>query len=328
MVSMQTIADELNISRSTVSRILNNKIENQKYRKETIERVRKTADALGYTSNMIAKSLKMGSTKTLSFLVPDIAHPTYITFLKTLERLADEAGYSLLICATEEDVNKENNLLKMLQSRMVDGVIIAPVSYYSSLNSNYSFPLVCIDRKTKNKNYPSVLIDNRKEAYRATMKILDAGAKKPLFLAGNKADYCIINRLKGFKSALEEQKLFLADNHIIYNIYNWKDAKLKITEYIDSNGVDFDSVFFCTNYFAGSVMKVLERHNIPVICAGIDYFDVMEYQKPQIMTIVQPETEMATEAFVKLMSIINKEGKPTEDSVLDCIGTPQLRNVC
>jgi LacI family transcriptional regulator len=228
MVSMKTIADKLNISRTTVSRILNNKMDSHKYKKETIELVRKTAEELGYTSNLVAKSLKLGSTKILSFLVPDIAHPTYISILKAIEKLASEAGYSLLICATEEDTEKEKRILKMLQSRMVDSVIIAPVSYYESLDDQYSYPLICIDRKTKNAKYPAVLFNNEKAAYNATIAMLEKNVKRPLFIAGNPVDYSVMQRLEGFKRALQEYSLTYTEDRIVFGVFNWQTAKNKI----------------------------------------------------------------------------------------------------
>ena len=98
MVSMKDIANRLQISRCTVSNILNERFENKSYRKETIELVRATAKEMGYVSNNMARSLKTGSTGTIAIVVPDIANYFYIKIIKEVEQLANDAGYSLIIC--------------------------------------------------------------------------------------------------------------------------------------------------------------------------------------------------------------------------------------
>ena len=107
MVSMKDIANRLQISRCTVSNILNERFENKSYRKETIELVRATAKEMGYVSNNMARSLKTGSTGTIAIVVPDIANYFYIKIIKEVEQLANDAGYSLIICMAEEKLEKD-----------------------------------------------------------------------------------------------------------------------------------------------------------------------------------------------------------------------------
>jgi LacI family transcriptional regulator len=152
MLSMKDIATRLNISRCTVSNILNNKLEGKSYRKETIDLVRATAIEMGYVSNKLARSLKTGSTGTIAIVVPDIANTFYIGIIKEVEKRANECGYSLFICMAEEILKKENAAMTMLQSRCVDGVLISPVSHEKSLKGKYPFKIVCFDRKRSIKH--------------------------------------------------------------------------------------------------------------------------------------------------------------------------------
>ena len=129
MVSMKDIARELNLSRCTVSNILNNKLDQYSYRKETIELVRNKAEEMGYVVNNLAQSLKTGTAHMIALVIPDISSTFYIEIIRKIERLAYDSNYGLIVCVTEEQVDKERRILEMLKSRRVDGVIIACVSY-------------------------------------------------------------------------------------------------------------------------------------------------------------------------------------------------------
>ena len=199
MVSMKDIAKALNLSRCTVSDILNNKLEGRSYKPETIETVRRTAQEMGYISNTIAKSLKTGSTKTLAIVVPHLSNPFYTNIIQKVEKLATGRDYSLIICTTEEKLEKEEHVLEMLMSRMVDGILISPVSYEESLRKKYSYKIVCFDRTVEGGKYPAALFDNKAAARELMRRVLERGCKRPLFLNTAKSDYTIHCRMDGYR---------------------------------------------------------------------------------------------------------------------------------
>ena len=86
MVSMKDIAKELNLSRCTVSNILNNKLEQYSYRKETVDAVRRKAEEMGYVMNNLAQSLKTGSAHMIALVIPDISSTFYINIIQEIER--------------------------------------------------------------------------------------------------------------------------------------------------------------------------------------------------------------------------------------------------
>ena len=165
MVSMKDIANKIGVSRCTVSNVLNNRLDGKSYRKETIELVRKTATEMGYISNSMARALKTGSSQTIAVVVPDIANTFYIKIIKEIERRANAMNYSLIICMAEEILEKENAVLRMLQSRCVDGVLISPVSFSESLQENYPYKIVCLDRTVAGDRFPCIKIDNYTAGY-------------------------------------------------------------------------------------------------------------------------------------------------------------------
>ncbi|GAJ04945.1 unnamed protein product, partial [marine sediment metagenome] len=100
MISMNMIAKKLKLSRCTISNILNENTK-YKYKKETIDLVKKTAENMGYISNKVAQSLKTGRSGTIAFILPDIGHPFFIEIAKIITQLSFSLGYSLIICASE-----------------------------------------------------------------------------------------------------------------------------------------------------------------------------------------------------------------------------------
>jgi LacI family transcriptional regulator len=315
MVSMKDIANKLSLSRTTVSNILNNKLSNKSYKKETIESVFKTAREMGYIPNSLAVSLKTGSTKTIAIVVPDIANDFYVNIIKETEKLCNEVNYSLIICITEEQVEKEERALKMLQSRMVDGVLIAPVSFNKSLLETYPFKIVCFDRTVSNGRFPTVTIDNYIAAKSLTNKLLSTGARNPLFMAGSKSDYTITQRLVGHQDALKDNGLVFDNNNVIYNIFDDQDAYNKLNDYIHSKSHSFDSVFLSTNYCVYGVLKSLTENNkgnTPI--GGFENFKGSELISSKVYKVEQPEKEIADLAFRKLLSLLKNE--EVKDSVL------------
>lgn len=308
MVSMKDIANKLNISRCTVSNILNNKFGNKSYKKETIDLVLKTAKEMGYVSNNIAKSLKTGSTGTIAVVVPDIANTFYIRIIKEIERLANDRDYSLIICIAEEKIEKEHKALQMLQSRMVDGVLISPVSYKESLSDTYPFRVVCFDRTVSDNRYCSVLIDNKQSAYMLTNKLLEKANIAPLFLAGSELDYTVVSRLQGYKKALKEKGIEYREENTIYGIYDDESAYKKVCTLIEEQKLNFDSIFLSTNYFIYGVLRAIQENSLSLnSIGGFESFNGSDLLGIKILTVVQPEIEIAKVAFEKLLKLLNSK---------------------
>lgn len=307
MVSMKDIAQHLHLSRCTVSNILNDRLQDKSYRKETIELVRNTAKEMGYVSNRLAKSLKTGSTGTIAIVVPDIANTFYIKIIKEVERQANRFGYSLIICMAEEILEKENSALIMLQSRCVDGVLISPVSYRDSLQKEYPFKIVCFDRAVEGDRFPHVLIDNRAAGYTLTEKLLNDGARAPLFLAGSCNDYTVKERFEGFCDALRAHGTTPNAANCLTGIYEEQAAHRAMLEAIDA-GLEFDSVLLCTNYFVYGVLRALRASRRQIVSiGGFERFGGRDLFMENMHIIDQPEEEMGRAAFSMLYKLLNGE---------------------
>ena len=314
MVSMQDIANELGISRCTVSNIINEK-QGYSYKKETIEMVKKTADEMGYVSNIIAQSLKTGSTKTIAIVVPDFANPFYINIVKEIELLANKDDYNIIICMTEEKIEKEKKVLKMLQSRMVDGILISPISYTESLKDIQETKIVCFDRCVENERFPRVIINNKEATKKLVGKLLKENVRKPLFIATSKDDYTIRQRVLGFKEALEEKGYEYSKDRVIYDIYNAEQAYNVLSVILKENKIDFDSIMLSTNYIIYGVIKAIRENNqyeFPI--AGFEDFVGSSVINGKYIVAKMPEKKIGEQAYKLLFGIL--QGRKYKSNLL------------
>lgn len=312
MVSMKDIAKALNLSRCTVSDILNNKLEGRSYKPETIETVRRTAQEMGYISNTIAKSLKTGSTKTLAIVVPHLSNPFYTNIIKKVEKLATGRDYSLIICTTEEKLEKEEHVLEMLMSRMVDGILISPVSYEESLRKKYSYKIVCFDRTVEGGKYPAALFDNKAAARELMRRVLERGCKRPLFLNTAKSDYTIHCRMDGYREVLNEAGISLDEELVYYDIYDQKQSYEMMSRILEQGEMRFDSVILGTNFCIYGVLRAFrEKGKAFVPMAGFEDFDGSEIIEGDFIKAVQPEEKIGEEAFHILLQCLNDK-KPQD----------------
>lgn len=314
MVSMKDIAKELNLSRCTVSNILNNKLDQYSYRKETVDAVRKKAEEMGYVMNNLAQSLKKGSAHMIALVIPDISSTFYINIIQEIERKAFENNYELIICVTEENLDKEKRVLETLKKRRVDGVIIAAVSYTESEIEEDAYKVVLFDRIIQSANLVSVTIDDRKAAYELTLRILEKGYTHPIFAATSSLDYTVQCRLEGYKDALNQYGIPFREELVFYNCYHELDAYEMITRLQRERTITFDSIVSTTNEIVFGVMKAMGEKFPCIGYGGFYSFNGSSFMGEKIVNVIPPP-DMADKAFQLLMDSI--DGKQVESTVLD-----------
>lgn len=119
---MRRIAEELGVSVTTVSKVLN---EHADIGPETRARVLAKVEELGYRPNAVARSLSLRRTHTLGVVIPDLMHSFFVEVMAGIESVVSDRGYGLLLCSSGEDARKERRELEMLRARQVDGLVVA-----------------------------------------------------------------------------------------------------------------------------------------------------------------------------------------------------------
>jgi LacI family transcriptional regulator len=160
-VNLKTIANDLNLSPGTVSRILNGKARQFRISDETVALVQRYVKEKNYQPNLLARGLQASKTFTLGLMIPDISNPFFALMARHIENAASLANYSILLVDAEEDINKEMLQLRNMKSRNVDGIIAAPVGtnyqHFAEINQA-GIPLVFVDRYFSNLDIPFITL--------------------------------------------------------------------------------------------------------------------------------------------------------------------------
>ena len=124
-VTMEYIARMANVSKATVSRVVNGKTEGVS--KETRERIQRIIEEYGYTPNLVARGMATSRSKTIGLVIPNITNPFFPDLIRSLQIPLQAYGYTVMLCDTDSSRQAEENILKTLQAKRVDGIILATV---------------------------------------------------------------------------------------------------------------------------------------------------------------------------------------------------------
>ena len=183
MVSIKDVAEAAGVSTATVSRVLANGLH---VRPEVRERVLAEVERLGYRPNLVARSLRSQHSNTIGLIVSDIRNPFFTSISRAVEDTAYEQGFSIFLCNTDENPEKETIYLNLMQDANVAGVIFSPtrqtVAHFTP--SNLNFPTVTVDRTIPGGDVDAVVLDNVDAGYRLTAHLIENGYRRIAALCG------------------------------------------------------------------------------------------------------------------------------------------------
>ena len=305
-LSINDIANELGVAKSTVSFILNGKAKEKRISDELTERVLKFVKEKGYQPNQLAKSLSTGKTKMICLMVEKISDYFFSHIAFHLEALAYKNGYKIIYCSTENNPEKTRQLINLLRARYVDGYIITPpagIEPEIKALINDSLPVVLFDRYLPEVPTDYVGLDNYKGTYDAIEFLVNTGAKKVALVTLVSVQTQMVERHSGYLAALKKHNL----KPTLLKIPFENDTETTIRQCIqfinDNQGID--AIVFATNYLALSGIKALNELGLRVpediAVIAFDDHDVFKIYNPSISAIAQPLDEMAKQLFKMLL---------------------------
>ena len=196
-----------------MSGVLNNK---PTVKPALVDRVKKAMDALDYHPDQVARSLRVRRTCTVGMIIADVTNPFFTDVIRGVEREAQNNAYSVILCDSDEDPALERHYLSTLFSRRVDGVLLAPTSSPSVHESRVHkrFPIVLIDRIPLGFIGDAVMTDNFSAAYDGTRHLIELGHRRIAIITGQLNLSNGLDRLDGFRKALQEEHLVLPDEYL------------------------------------------------------------------------------------------------------------------
>jgi LacI family transcriptional regulator len=304
--TIKDIAKEAGVSIATVSFIVNGK--DQHISEATRQRVKDVMKKYNYIPNAMAGSLVTRRTGIIGLILPDITNPFFPGIARGAEDRANEEGYSIIFCNTDDKIEVEEKYIESLTSKMVDGIIIAHSSNSEEMGEileRTQIPIILIDRDFDSKNIlGKVLVNNRAGAFNAVCHMVGKGYKKIAYLSGSLKTKTAMERLEGYKDALKEKGLPLEKHLIKYGEYRAEWGSKGVAELLEEKS-DFDAIFCGNDLIAIGAMKELLKNGYKVPedigVMGFDDIYMSQMVEPELTTVKQPNYEMGYQAVELLI---------------------------
>jgi LacI family transcriptional regulator len=317
-VTMKDIAELAGVSKATVSMVMSKK--DASISEETRKRILDIAKEMCYIPNSIARSLSTKKSGTIGVILPDITNPFFSEMARAIEDEAERLQYNLIICNTDNDINKEQKYIELLISKLIDGII-----FMSGGKSNESITIL------KNNNVPFILVDRYIEGYKDDYGVFclnkqgvkdgikylyDKGKRKIGFVKGSENLEISKQRLEGYIEEMKNYGIY-DEKYIFEGDFNVEGGIIATTKIINIFP-DLDAIFYSNDMMALGGMKILLRngYKIPrdISVVGFDNIRISEVIEPELTTIAQPIYKMGKKACTILIDIINGE-PPAEKQV-------------
>lgn len=305
-VTIKDIARSLNISISTVSRALRGMPE---IHIETRKAVMRLAEELDYQPNQLAKNLAKSRTKTIGVIVPNLSYYYFSAMLNSIEESALQAGYSVLVCQTNESYLREITNIQNLLRSQVEGFIIS----LSRDTDNYehverlvrkNIPLVLFDRYVEGIDASKVIVDNHAAAFKATEHLIENGCRRIGFLAGPAPLLLSNQRVAGYRAALAKHDLQVGNQYVFHGDYTQENTIMQTLALMSLPNPP-DGVVMISDRVAYPAMYAMKQKGLripdDVAVVGFNNEPVSAFFSPALTSISQPIQEMGTETVRLLL---------------------------
>ncbi len=317
-VTLKQIAKELDVSISTVSKSLKNSSE---ISEDTRLKVQAFAKLYNYKPNNIALSLKNKKTKTIGIIIPEIVHHFFATVISGIEQVANEQGYNVIVCLSDESFDKEVINLEMLANGSTDGFIMSLSKETQQKKDfhhlqeviNQGMPIVMFDRVANEILADKVIIDDLLAAYQAVNYLIEEGRKKIALITT--VDYVSVGKLRteGYIKALTDHNITI-DEKIVLKIEDIDNCSDVIQKLIIEN--EIDAVFAVNELFAVVAIKEALKKGvkIPEEMSVIAFTDgiISKFSTPTITTVSQNGVKMGRKAAEMLIERLETEDEEEE----------------
>jgi LacI family transcriptional regulator len=322
-LSIRDIANDLKISKTTISFILNGKAKENRISDNLVDRVLKYVEEKDYKPNQLAKSLSTGKTMIIGLMVEKISDYFFAQIAYHIEELAYESGYKIIYCSTDNDLQKTRELINLFRDRHVDGYIITPPAGIEKEIQellNDDLPVVLFDRYFPGVDTSYVVLDNYQASYDAVMHLVKNKYAHIALVLLDSDQSQMYDRELGYTHALSAHQLPVLIKKVPFS--NDADQTVKeLVKFIKKNP-QTDAIFFATNYLAFSGIKALNLLHLKtpddIAVVAFDDHQVFDIYSPTITAVSQPLDELARQSIEILLSQLGdkKSAKISQKTVV------------
>ncbi|MBA9072953.1 LacI family transcriptional regulator [Flavobacterium gossypii] len=327
--TLKQIAKELNVSVSTVSKALSNSPE---ISEPTKIKIQEFAKLKNYKPNNIAINLKNRSTKTIGVIIPNILNPFFAKVFSGIEKMANEKGYNVITCISNESLKKEIHTMDMLSNGTIDGFILSiseetqkqqEFKHFKEIISE-GIPIVMFDRISDEVNCDKVIVDDFDSSVNAVNHLITLGCRKIALLTSIDNLSVAKLRAQGYVKALNDNDITI-NKDLIIRTDNPDEFDFRLKDLIDNQ--EIDGIFGLDEHASTMAMKMAIKKGIkiPEELSVIGFADGVWSRRltPSLSTISQHGIEIGEEAAKMLIEKL--ESKDEEYAYRTTVIKTELR---
>ena len=310
-IRLKDLAQHLDLSVSTVSAALQNRDDiSQATRLRVSEAVKK----FGYRPNSLARGLVTRKTYVLGVVVPDLSRSFYVEVMKGIDSVTSPAGYNLLVCNTDEHADREEEMVRMLLSKQVDGILLASahspeITAWRKSLLELTVPVVLIDRRLAGLNF--VGGNNNAIGFVATEHLYKQGYRRIAHIAGPSTVSTAVDRLTGYRRALQALDLPMDESLVTESNYHEESSGYEAMQRLLGLESPPDAVFAASDPIAiGALQAALESGlTLPAEFGliGVGNHRYGRFLKVPLSTIEQQRSQIGLLAADLMLSLIEKQ---------------------
>lgn len=298
LVTMKDIAKKAGVSQATVSRVISgNSSVNPEIKRAVMEWVRK----LDYKPNLMAQSLVGNKSLLIGVIITDISNPFFSDIIKSVESEAAKYGYSIILCNTDDNLEKEKKYISILKSYNVDGILIVPSNSGANVSKNLrniNIPTVVITQDIK--GFSCISISHYKGGKEVAKHLINMGYSRFIFVGEEDEKY------RGFKEEIESFG-FDIDKDLF--LINYKLVNKKLPKFLKSIIEDSDiGIFACNDIEALIVLDILKEMRVVIpekaAIVGFDNTFISKEVSPSLSSVAQPIEEIGRQSIETLVDIM------------------------
>jgi LacI family transcriptional regulator len=310
-ITIYDVAREAGVSMATVSRVVNG---NPNVKPTTRKKVMAAVEHLGYRPNAVARGLASKKTTTVGVVIPDIANTFFAELARGIDDIASMYKYNIILCDSDERLEKELQLINTLLEKQVDGIVFMGreiTEEHQGFFINNSVPVVLAGTKDESEELPSVNIDHFQAGYDATRRLIDAGHSKIAMVTGQLQDpYTGLKRFEGYREALKTAGIPFRQEYVVGGNQTYQSGLKAANNFLQLQESP-TAIFAANDEMAVGVIHGIQDagqqvpRDIEVI--GFDNIRLAEMVRPRLTTVVQPMYDIGAVAMRLLTKYMNNE---------------------
>jgi LacI family transcriptional regulator len=318
MATIYDVARRAEVSAATVSRVLNG---HSSVDPQLAERVRVAVAELDYRPSALARNLRRSRTSLWAVIISDVGNPFFTSLVRGVEDVAQSSGYSVVLCNSDEDPDKESNYVSVALAEQVAGVIMSPSGQPAAAARllDAGTPLVLIDRELPDVRADSVLVDNEHGAAEATAHLLSGGYQRIACVTGPESVSTARRRLRGYQLAIADGGGSYDESLVRYGDFRETGGYQAMAGLLDLPEPP-DAVFVANNLMAVGALECLRARGVTVPdqigVVGFDDLPWSDLVRPPLTTVSQPTYELGQVAAQLLTERISDRSREPTTVVL------------